>query len=186
MGTRQFQDKTSRHLCYQLELWDLSWPLTLLLNPCLIQLVCWKRASWLELTLDQSWSAPIPKHHNKKMITHSTRLGSFSVCFLCSAAFAEKAAEHRKHTENDPKCVELGKRCILLAVESYGPGDQRQRAFSQVATRFAIRGNTLKSKVVAKLYGRLSLLLVRANARSILVRSHPQRPQQENDNEVFT
>eukprot|EP00731_Ephydatia_muelleri_P029957 Em0021g480a len=93
------------------------------------------------------------------MITHSTRLESFSVCFLCSAAFAEKAAEHRKHTENDPKCVELGKRCILLAVESYGPGDQRQRAFSQVATRLAIRGNTLKSKVVAKLYGRLSLLL---------------------------
>ena len=125
METRQFQDKTSRDPCYQLEMWDLSWPLTLLLNPCLIQLICWKRASWLELTLDQSWSAPIPKHHNKKMITHSTHLGSFSVCFLCSAAFAEKAAEHRKHTENDPKCVELGKRCILLAVESYGPGDQR-------------------------------------------------------------
>ena len=30
-----------------------------------------------------------------------------------------KAAEHRKRTENDPKCVELGWRCILLAVESY-------------------------------------------------------------------
>ena len=30
-----------------------------------------------------------------------------------------KAAEHRKHTENDPKCVELGWRCIPLAVESY-------------------------------------------------------------------
>ncbi|KAL5457769.1 hypothetical protein EMCRGX_G035061 [Ephydatia muelleri] len=36
-----------------------------------------------------------------------------------------KAAEHRKHTENDPKCVELGWRCIPLAVESYGFWDQR-------------------------------------------------------------
>ncbi|KAL5481549.1 hypothetical protein EMCRGX_G021737 [Ephydatia muelleri] len=31
-----------------------------------------------------------------------------------------KAAEHRKHTENDPKCVELGWQCMLLAVECYG------------------------------------------------------------------
>ena len=38
-----------------------------------------------------------------------------------------KAAEHRKHTENDPKCVELGWRCIPLAVESYGFWDQRHR-----------------------------------------------------------
>ena len=97
-----------------------------------------------------------------------------------------KAAEHRKHTENDPKCVELGWRCIPLAVESYGAwGPEVLRAFSEVATRLAIHGNTTKSKVVAELYGRLSLLLVRANARSILVRSYPQTPQQENENELF-
>ena len=41
-----------------------------------------------------------------------------------------------------------------------------------------------KSKVVTVLYGCLSLLLVRANARSILVRSYPQTPQQEI--ELFT
>ena len=93
-----------------------------------------------------------------------------------------KSAEHRKHTENDPKCVELGWRCIPLAVESYGAwGPEASKAFSQVATRLAIRGNTPKAKIVAELYGRLSLLLVRANARSILCRSYPQTPQQENE-----
>ncbi|KAL5480010.1 hypothetical protein EMCRGX_G023624 [Ephydatia muelleri] len=83
-------------------------------------------------------------------------------------------------------CVKLvGWRCIPLAVESYGAwGPEALRAFSQVATRLAVRGNTPTSKVVAELYGRLSLLLVRANARSILVRSYPQKTQQEN--ELFT
>ena len=93
-----------------------------------------------------------------------------------------KSAEHRKHTENDPKCVALAWRCIPLAVESYGAwGPEASKAFSQVATRLAIRGNTPKAKIVAELYGRLSLLLVRANARSILCRSYPQTPQQENE-----
>ena len=43
-------------------------------------------------------------------------------------------------------------------------GPEALRAFSQVATQLAIRGNTPKSKVVAELYGHLSLLLVRANS----------------------
>ena len=86
-----------------------------------------------------------------------------------------KAAEHRKHTENDPKCVQLGWRCILLAVQNYGAwGPEALRAFSQVATQLAIHCNTPKSIVVAELYGRLSLLLV-------MVRSYPQIPQQENE-----
>ena len=84
--------------------------------------------------------------------------------------------------ENNPKCVELGWRCIPLAVESYGAwGPEASKAFSQVATRIAIRGNTPKAKIVAELYGRLSLSLVRANARSILCRFYPQTPQQENE-----
>eukprot|EP00731_Ephydatia_muelleri_P008988 Em0004g1326a len=59
-----------------------------------------------------------------------------------------KPAEHRKHTENDLKCVELGWQCILLAEESYGAwGPEALKAFSQVATRFTIRDNTPKSKM---------------------------------------
>ena len=79
------------------------------------------------------------------------------------------------------------KACIPLTVESYGAwGPEALRVFTQVATRLAICGNTPKSKVVAELNGHLSLLLVRANAQSILVRSYPQTPQQENENELFT
>ena len=101
-------------------------------------------------------------------ITAASLLNSINMLeeSMCQDVSA-KAAEHRKHTENDPKCVELG---WPLAVESYGAwGPEALRAFSQVATRLAIRGNTPKSKVVAELYGRLSLLLVRANAQSILL-----------------
>ena len=60
-------------------------------------------------------------------------------------------------------CAELGWRCVPLAVENYGAwGPEALKAFSQVASRLAIRGNTPKSRVVAELYGRLSLLLIRA------------------------
>ena len=69
-----------------------------------------------------------------------------------------KAAEHRKHNENDPKCAELGWRCVPLTVENYGAwGPAALKAFSQVASRLAIHDNIPKSKVVAELYGRLSL-----------------------------
>ena len=72
-----------------------------------------------------------------------------------------KAAEHRKHNKNDPKCAELGWRFVPLAVENYEAWrPEALKAFSQVASRLAIRGNTPKSKVVAELYGRLGLLLI--------------------------
>ena len=51
--------------------------------------------------------------------------------------------------------------CIIGSGER---GPEALKAFSQVASRLAIFGNTPKSKVVAELYGRLSLLLIRANA----------------------
>ena len=50
-----------------------------------------------------------------------------------------------------------------------------------MATQLASRDNTPKSKVAAELYGHLSLLLVRANAWLILVRSYPQTHDQENE-----
>ena len=58
-------------------------------------------------------------------------------------------------------------------VESYGP-----EAFSQLATRLAIRGNTYKSKALTDLYGRLSHSLIRANARAILTRFYSHLAQQ--------
>ena len=56
---------------------------------------------------------------------------------------AARAAEFRKHSENDIKCAQLSWK---LVVESYGAwGPEALRAFSQVATRLAIRGSTYKS-----------------------------------------
>ena len=56
---------------------------------------------------------------------------------------AARAAEFRKHSENDTKCAQLSWKCIPLGIESYGAWDpEALKAFSQVATRLAIRGNT--------------------------------------------
>ena len=82
-------------------------------------------------------------------------------------------------TKNDPKCAELGWKCIPLAVECYGAwGPEALKAFSQVATRLAIRGNTSKSMAFTDLFGRLSHSLIRANARAILSSSYSHLVQQ--------
>ena len=92
---------------------------------------------------------------------------------------AARAAELRKHTQNDSKCAELSWKCIPLAVECYGAwGLEALKAFSQVATRLAIRGNTSKSMALTDLFGRLSHSLIRANARAILSHSYSQLMQQ--------
>ena len=70
-------------------------------------------------------------------------------------------------------------KCIPLAVECYGArGPEALKAFSQVATRLAIHGNTSKSMALTDLFGRLSHSLIRANARAILSRSYSHFLQQ--------
>ena len=92
---------------------------------------------------------------------------------------AARAAEFRKHTQNDTKCAELSWKCIPLAVESYGAwGPEALMAFSQVATRLAIRGNTSKSMALTDLIGRLSHSLIRSKARAILSCSYSYLVQQ--------
>ena len=89
-----------------------------------------------------------------------------------SAGVAAKAAESRKHEQNDTTCSELGWQCIPLAVETYGAwGEEACNAFSCIAMREAILTNYSKSQALGDLYGRLSIVLVRANARAILARS---------------
>ena len=120
-------------------------PLTLLLHPRLILLICWKRACTRVFQLSQQ-------------NTESTQKMILSVSSWAGDAY---------HWQ-------------LRAME---PGVQRRRRPSHrwLLVILAIRGNTPKAKIVAELYGRLSLLLVRANAQSILCRSYPQTPQQENE-----
>ena len=59
-------------------------------------------------------------------------------------------------------------------MEKYGAwGPNALKAFSQVASQLAIHGNTPKSKVVAELYGRLSLLLISINLGPLLPPINP-------------
>ena len=81
--------------------------------------------------------------------------------------------KNRQHTANDPKCAELGWRCVPLAVETYcNWGEEARRTFILLATRLAFGSSSFrKAKVISDMFGRLNLTLVRAIARTILARN---------------
>ena len=88
---------------------------------------------------------------------------------------AALTTELRKHSSNDTKCKELDWVCVPLVVESYGAwGKEALESISQLASRLATCSSKTKSVVLTKLYGRLNLHLVRANAIAILSRSISQ------------
>ena len=90
------------------------------------------------------------------------------------AGAAVLAAETHKLHSNGPKCQELGWSCIPLAVETYGNwGKEAQDTISRLASHLAIHQSSPKSSVVAEIYGRLNMTLVRSIARAILAREHP-------------
>ena len=73
--------------------------------------------------------------------------------------------------QNDTKCLELGWTCIPLAVETYGNwGREVQCVYYCPATLLAISQSIPKPKMVAEIYGRLNLSLVRSVARAIMGR----------------
>ena len=84
-----------------------------------------------------------------------------------------RVSEQRKHASNDVKCSELGWSCIPLAVETFGCwGAEARLHLSRLASRLAARLNCSKSHDTSTLYGRLNLVLVRANARALLSRAY--------------
>ncbi|KAL5515416.1 hypothetical protein EMCRGX_G000577 [Ephydatia muelleri] len=86
-----------------------------------------------------------------------------------AAGQVARATEQRKHDENDAKCKELGWICVPMVVEAYGAwGTEAMESFSLLASRLATSSNRAKAEVLAALYGRLNLNLVRANATAIL------------------
>ena len=88
-------------------------------------------------------------------------------------------AEATKHNANDPKCAELGWVRIPLAVESYGCwGMEGQQSFSCLAAHLAIQMGCNKSQTITILYQRLSLSLVRANARALLSRARSRHSEE--------
>ena len=70
-----------------------------------------------------------------------------------------------------PNGKELGWICVPMVVEAYGAwGTEAMESFSFLASRLATSSNRAKAEVIAALYGRLNLNLVRANATAILSR----------------
>ena len=90
-----------------------------------------------------------------------------------SSGVAARAAEKRKHLQNDAKCKQLGWPCIPLVVETYGAwGAGAIEVFSTVASHLAVRTNSTKPRALATLYDRISMIMVWANAGAIVMRSY--------------
>ena len=80
------------------------------------------------------------------------------------------AAEAAENTANDPKCAELGWRCVPLAVETYcNWGEEARRTFTLLATCLAFGSSSFCK--ASDMFGRLNITLVRAIARVILARN---------------
>ena len=74
-------------------------------------------------------------------------------------------AENRKMQTNSPKCQELGWACAPLAVESYGNwGEEHSLGLHPTLP------SASPALVVADIYGRLNLHLVKSVARALLAR----------------
>ena len=82
-----------------------------------------------------------------------------------TAGSAAYAAEQRKHIANDPKCNELYPHIM-------GAGDRKpcKQTLSRLGSCLASQLRCSKSQAITRLYGRLSITLVRANARALLAR----------------
>ena len=84
-------------------------------------------------------------------------------------------AAQKKHTENDPKCADLGWTCVPLAIDSYGRWcDEAHTAFNEVAVRLSTRTKVSFSSALSSIYNSLSLVLVRQNALAIIAKRQPR------------
>ena len=84
---------------------------------------------------------------------------------------AANGAELRKLNANSTKCTELGWTCIPMAVETFGHwGREAQSVLSRLASHLSISLSRPRAAVVADIYGRLNIILVRSVSRAILSR----------------
>ena len=69
-----------------------------------------------------------------------------------------------------PSAPNWGWKCVPLVVETFGTwGRTAGQFFAQLAVQLAAQGNSTKATMLNSIYGRL---LVRANARGFLAKSH--------------
>ena len=84
---------------------------------------------------------------------------------------AANGAELRKLNANSTKCTELGWTCIPMAVETFGHwGRKAQGVLSRLASHLSISLSQPRAAMVADIYGRLNIILVRSVSRAILSR----------------
>ncbi|KAL5496616.1 hypothetical protein EMCRGX_G012934 [Ephydatia muelleri] len=112
--------------------------------------------------------------HVSEIRKHNSNDGKCGELAGVSATAAAQVTEARKHQANDPKCSELGWVCVPMVVETYGAwGKEATAIISSVASRLATSTCRPKSTILHKIYGRLNLNLVCANATAILSRIAP-------------
>ena len=84
---------------------------------------------------------------------------------------ASMAAEAHKLLTHGPKCQELGWTWIPLAVETFcNWGKEAHYTFSRLASLLSISMSSPKHSVLADIYSRLNITLVRSIARAVLAR----------------
>ena len=87
------------------------------------------------------------------------------------AGAAARQTEERKHTCNDTICSELGWKCVPLVVETFGAWGRTAGQFlGELTSRLAAQSHSSKTTMLNNIYGRLSLILVRANAHAFNAR----------------
>ena len=75
------------------------------------------------------------------------------------------------HTQNDPKCADLGWICIPLAADTYGQWcEEAHTSFGVIAANLAVTTHVSHSIALTSIYNTLGLVLARQNARAILAR----------------
>ena len=104
------------------------------------------------------------------------RPAAFDVTSLCPAILREScivsgaastAVETCKLLTNGPKCQELGWTCIPLAVEMFcNWGKEAHLTFSMLASHLAISMSSPKPSVLADIYSRLNITLVKSTEPS--------------------
>ena len=130
---------------------------------------------WHGLTRDHSHTRPADILQGKPAALDITVTSSLIPAILGEssqmAGAAALAAEVRKQLSNGPKCLELGWTCIPVAVETYGIwGKEAQEMFSRLSSHLAISMSSPKPTVLADIYDRPNISLVRSIARAILAR----------------
>ena len=84
---------------------------------------------------------------------------------------AAEMGEEAKHSANDEACALRGWSCIPLVVEVFGGwGNEAIDVLTKLSKKMATQLCQLLIEVTSTIYSRLSLILMRQNARAILAR----------------